>query len=152
MHQIQSNSIEKCFWKLKEDAQLFSVGISPAGPLFPRGPASAQGLTRATAHGRARRPNGSRPVTSQPARPFPPLRERSRPRVKATWARAGKELSRMGQKKLGAVRIDFDRPIEIDGCAWISAEQKPPRRPASETLAHFFPSPRRLLLLHPERE
>jgi hypothetical protein len=51
MHQIQSNSIEKCFWKLKKDAQLFSVGISPAGPSPRDGPAATVALTLAAAHG-----------------------------------------------------------------------------------------------------
>jgi hypothetical protein len=68
----------------------------------------------------------------------------------ATWAWAFISPSCPGQKKPSDARLNLDHQIAIDGCAWISAEQKTPRVSPSLTLAHSLPpTPRRLLQPHP---
>jgi hypothetical protein len=79
-------------------------------------------------------------------------RVRSRLGVEATWARAAILLARLGQKEPIHARNNRDRPITIDGCAWISAEQKSLRRSHALTLAHSFPDPPASLLPTRARE
>jgi hypothetical protein len=138
MHQIQSNSIEKCFWKLKEDAQPLSVGISPAGP-FPRdGPA-------ATVPSRTQHPRENGLALAHLCWAHGPLAPGLLSLARARGHRQrnlgpGRHFSLPPGPKGAHSRAERPRPSDRDRrlCADLGGT-KPPRRSPPKTLAHSLP-------------